>query len=51
MYKINDYVVYKRDVCKIRDIKDSNYVLNPIDDQTLTITIPQSNNFIRKIII
>jgi len=50
MYKIGDYVVYKRDVCKIRDIKDSNYVLNPIDDQTLTITIPQSNNFIRGII-
>lgn len=50
MYKIGDYVVYKRDVCKIRDIKDSNYILNPIDDQTLTITIPQSNNFIREII-
>lgn len=50
MYKIDDYVVYKRDVCKIRDIKDSNYVLNPIDDQTLTITIPQSNNLIREII-
>lgn len=23
MYKINDYVVYKRDVCKIKDIKEN----------------------------
>lgn len=50
MYKIGDYVVYKRDVCKIKDIKDSNYVLNPIDDETLTIRLPQSNNLIRQII-
>lgn len=50
MYKIGDYIVYKRDVCKIKDIKDSNYVLNPIDDETLTIRLPQSNNLIRQII-
>ena len=54
MFKVEDYVVYKRNVCKIVDIKDLKnipyYVLNPIDDKTLTITVPQTNNLIREII-
>ena len=25
MHKINDYVVYKRDVCKVNDITTSKY--------------------------
>lgn len=44
MFKIGDYVVHKRDVCKInkiRTIKDKDYyVMNPIDDQTLIINVP-----------
>jgi len=54
MFKLGDYVVYKKDVCKIKEIKNikniSYYVLNPIDDQTLSITIPLNNNSLRKII-
>lgn len=50
MYKINDYLIYKKDVCKIVDIKtDSNnisyYVLVLVDDSSLTIKIPIENSF------
>ncbi len=50
MYKINDYLIYKKDVCKIIDIKtDSNnisyYVLVLVDDSSLTIKIPIENSF------
>ena len=50
MYKVNDYVVYKRNVCKIKEVKDNLYVLNPIDDESLIITISKDNNSIRNII-
>ena len=50
MYKINDYVVYKRNVCKIKEVKNNLYVLNPIDDESLIITISKDNNSIRNII-
>lgn len=56
MYKINDYVVYKHDVCKINNIKKNEmngilyYVMTPIDDETLTIDIPIENNYLRNII-
>ena len=41
MFKINDYVVYKSDVCKVVDIRHNNmkkedyYVLVPILDNSL----------------
>lgn len=48
MYKKNDYVVYRRDVCLIKDVKEKNninyYVLAPINDSSLAITIPVDNN-------
>lgn len=54
MYKVGDYVVYKRDVCRIVELKDINnqscYVLNPIDDETLKITTNISNSQIRNLI-
>lgn len=52
MFKINDFVVYKRDVCKINNIKDDFYVLSPIEDESLTINVPIENKFgsIRSII-
>ena len=50
MYKVNDYVVYKRNVCKIKEVKNNLYVLNPIDDESLIITISKDNNSIRNII-
>ena len=43
MFKVGDYVVYKRNVCKIEETKEVNnkkyYVLIPIDDKTLSISI------------
>lgn len=58
MYKKGDYVVYRRDVCIIRDIKESKlknttyYVMNPIDDSSLIIDIPIKNKrgFLRDVI-
>lgn len=49
MYKVNDYVVYKRNVCKIKDIKINkytninSYLLIPIDDDSLSIDVPIQN--------
>lgn len=49
MYKINDYVIYKKDVCKIKDIKNNKmngkdyYILVPIDDESLKINVPIDN--------
>lgn len=49
MYKVNDYVVYKKDVCKIKAIKNNKingqdyYILVPIDDESLIIDIPTDN--------
>lgn len=46
MYQVNDYVMYKRDVCKVKEIlKDyfrghDYYCLSPIDDLSLTVKVP-----------
>ena len=58
MYKKGDYVVYRRDICIIKDIKENKlngttyYVMNPIDDDSLTIDIPIEDRmgFLRDII-
>ena len=56
MFKIGDYVVYKRDVCKITDyrkkhIKNTDYyTLVPILDDTLKIDVPVNSTFLRNII-
>ncbi len=47
MFKINEYVVYKCDVCKISKFKYNNinnkdyYVLEPVEDESLTIEVPK----------
>lgn len=49
MYKENDYVVYKKDVVKIVNIKTNQlnnmkyYVLVPINDESLKIDVPVDN--------
>ena len=49
MYKENDYVVYKKDVCKIKSIKKSKingkdyYILVPVCDESLIIDVPTDN--------
>ena len=50
MYKVGDVVIYKRDVCKIQNIKEDGsgtryYIMNPIDDLSLTIKIPVDGTF------
>jgi CarD family transcriptional regulator len=49
MKKVGDYIVYKKDVCKIADIKKNHfnnqdyYLLIPIDDESLHIDVPVDN--------
>ena len=49
MFKINDYVVYRKDVCIVKDIKEQEidkslyYVLIPINDKSLKIKVPTAN--------
>ena len=56
MYKINDFIIYKREVCKILDVlpnyfKDKDYyLLSPLSDDTLTIKVPVNNKEIRSLI-
>lgn len=54
MYNIGDYVLYKRDVCKVKNIKKREnvdyYELEPIDDNSLKIEIPVNNKLIKDLI-
>lgn len=58
MYKINDYLVYGKDVCKVCEIEEKKfnnedyYLLRPVKDPSLKIEIPVSNktNKIRDLI-
>lgn len=51
MFQVGNYVVYKRDVCKIEAIKENYinnadyYVLKPVTDASLTIDVPTDNQF------
>lgn len=52
MFNIGSFIVYKKDVCKIIDIKNNYYVLVPITDNSLKISVPVDNKlgFIRNLI-
>ena len=54
MYKVNDYVVYMHETCKILEIKSINdnmyYVLEPINDKSLKISVPSLNKNIKNVI-
>lgn len=52
MFKLNETVVYVRDVCKVTkvDEKKKYYTLAPIDDESLTIKIPFDNDKVRPLI-
>ena len=47
MFKINEYIIYRRDLCIVKDIikKESReyYKLSPIADSSLTINVPTDN--------
>lgn len=57
MFHKNDYVMYRRDVCKIVGIKQNKinqkdyYILTPIEDGSLIIDVPVDNQkgFLRQI--
>ena len=43
MYKINDYVIYKREVCVVKDLNNQDYyTLENKEDTSLKISIPVS---------
>lgn len=45
MFKVGDYVVYRRDLCIIKDIKDDKYYkLSMINDDSLIISVPITND-------
>ena len=58
MFSVGEYVVYKKDVCKIVDIKENGlnnlnyYILVPINDSSLKISVPTDNKcgFLRNLI-
>ena len=56
MYNIGDYVVYKRDVCIVKELnkkyyRDMDYYkLEPINDKSLKLDVPVNNKYIRNII-
>lgn len=56
MYKINDYIMYKRDVCKIKAIKEKYmnnqdyYQIYPIHDDSLIINVPVNSKALRALI-
>ena len=54
MYKVNDKIIYKKDVCKIKDIREDKnityYILTPIDDESLIIKVPVENKLMRDLI-
>lgn len=53
MYNINDKIIYKRDVCIIKEIKEKlynntdYYKVSPLNDLTLTINIPANSPAIK----
>ena len=51
MFKVGEYIIYKRDLCKIKAIEKSPrtnedyYNLCPIQDESLSIKVPADNKF------
>ena len=56
MYKVGDYLVYKKDICivleiKVKYLRDMDYyILAPITDKSLKIQIPTNSKVIRSLI-
>ena len=55
MFKINDYLVYRKEVCKVTEIKEYKndflyYVITPINDTSLRIEVPTDLTVIRPLI-
>ncbi len=54
MFRIGEYLVYRKDVCKVKDIKEKEgkeyYQLTPVDDESLKIEVPIDNENLRNVI-
>ena len=53
MFKVDEYVVYKNNVCKVKEVNTKNgyYTLAPIEDESLIIKVLIDNNkSLRKLI-
>lgn len=56
MFKVNDLVIYKREVCKIKQIKEKYYrgldyfELIPVGDQSLKIDVPITCSLLKDLI-
>lgn len=56
MFTVGDYLVYRRDVCKVVEIKknffqnEDGYVLKPVNDDSLKIKVPVNNKHIRALL-
>ena len=45
MFKVEEYIIYKRDLCKVINIENDYYCLSPVLDESLSIKVPTSNKF------
>lgn len=51
MFKVGEYIIYKKDLCKIQAVEknpqndEEYYKLSPITDETLSIKVPANNKF------
>ena len=54
MFNVGEYLVYRKDVCKVKDIKEKEgkeyYQLMPVDDESLKIEVPIDNENLRCVI-
>ena len=56
MFDIGDFVVYKKDVCKVAGIKEKYYKdmdyfsLEPVFDSTLKIDVPKNSKLLRSVL-
>ena len=55
MKKVGEYVIYRKDVCKIKEIKENEfnhlmcYTLIPLKDETLKLTVPIESEHLRNL--
>lgn len=50
MKKVGDYIVYRKQVCKIDGIIDGRYELIPISDDSIKMQVPFDSNVLRDLI-
>lgn len=56
MFKVGEYVIYKHDLCRVKDIKEKYfnntdyYILESNNDSSLTISVPSNNILLRPLI-